>query len=266
MNPHRTLGQARRQLRALTPAIPADPPPEPDGDQLAREVDRAFADELARYRRFRDSQPEYPDPAGRPADWEPAAIDNKPNEEVTFGDLERLGRIDPALITARWEAVKQTARADLDRGYLAARALEYQGGSAWERACFLAVRDRLRRAWRPRDDTEAMLIDELTQYETARRWWVGVFGMRSREPQAVLARRREGQDEDRRQSAAEATAEAGRMVERLQRLSQNVLRLLLSLRRGPRTTIFQGSGQINVGVEQQMNVTNAQPLPPTSLP
>ena len=124
MNPHRTLGQARRQLRALTPAIPADPPPEPDGDQLAREAAAAFADELARYRRLHEAEPERLNPADPPEDWELDGLRSRPPDQVTFRDLGRLARVDPAEFAARWEAVKAAARADLDRGWLAARAVE----------------------------------------------------------------------------------------------------------------------------------------------
>jgi len=247
------LRRLEHEFRAL--AAPAGDPPAPDGDQLAREVDRAFVDELALYRRLREAQPELLDPAERPDGWELDAIRAKPPDQVTFADIDRLARADPAEAAARWDAVKAAARADLDRGWLAARALAYQGGSAWERACFLAVRDRLRRAWRPRNDAEAMLVDEMAQYEQVRLWWVGVLSMRSRDPQTVTHRKfRSEPGDDRRQSAAEATFEAGRMVERLQRLAQNAARLLVHLRRGKPTVVYQRSGQVNVGVGQQMNV------------
>jgi len=129
------------------------------------------------------------------------------------------------------------------------------GGSAWERACFLAVRDRLRRAWQPRNDGEAMLLDEMAQYELVRLWWIGVLAMRSRDPFTVTHRRALGdRSEERKLSTAEATVEAGRMVERLQRLYQNAVRLLVNLRRGKATVVYQRTGQVNVGVGQQMNV------------
>jgi hypothetical protein len=260
MSPKPNLGRLERGVRALAPPAP-DPAADLDPDQLAREVARAFADELAQYRRLQPTEPERLNPADPPADWELTAVRTKPPDQVTFADLERLARTDPAEATARWEEVKAGARRDLDRGWAAARAVEYLGGSAWERACFLAVRDRLRRAWRPRNDGEAMLLDEMAQYELVRQWWVGVLSLRSRDPATITRRRPQGdRGDDRRQSAAEATAEAGRMVERLQRLYQNAVRLLLSLRRGKATVVYQRTGQVNVGVGQQMNVgTPAEP-------
>lgn len=255
MNLRHALHQTGRDVRALAAAGPADPSAEPDADQLAREVAQAFAVELARYNRLRAAQPELLDPAERPDGWELNAIRAKPPDQVTFADIDRLARADPAEAAAQWEGVKDAARADLDRGWLAARALAYQGGSAWERACFLAVRDRLRQAWRPRTGAEALLVDEMAQYEVVRQWWVGVLAMRSRDPMTVTHRKFRGErEDDRRQSAAEATAEAGRMVERLQRLHQNAVRLLVALRRGHPTVVFQRSGQVNVGVGPQLNV------------
>jgi hypothetical protein len=240
MSPRHTIGQVKHGVRAL--AQTGDPA-EPDADQLAREVAHAFADELARYRRLREAQPELLDPAERPDGRELECLGQKPNHLVTFADIDRLARSEPAEATARWEAIKAAARADLDRGWVAARAVEYQGGSAWERAFFPAVRDRLRRAWRPRTDAEAMLVDEMTQYEVGRQWWVGVLSMRSRDPMTVTNRKFLGEKADeRRQSAAEATIEAGRMVERLQRLYQNAVRLLVGLRRGKPTVVYQRSG------------------------
>jgi hypothetical protein len=100
-----------------------------------------------------------------------------------------------------------------------------------------------------------MLLDEMAQYELVRLWWVGVLSMRSRDPFTVTHRRAHGdRSEERRLSAAEATVEAGRMVERLQRLYQNAVRLLVHLRRGKATVVYQRTGQVNVGVGQQMNV------------
>ena len=249
------LNRLERGLRALNPAGPNGDAGEPDADQLAREVARAFADELARYRRLREAEPERLHPADPPTDLERDALRTTPPEQVTFAHLDRLARTDPSEAAVQWEAVKAAARADLDRGWLAARAVEYQGGSAWERACFLAVRDRLRRAWRPRTDAEALLIDEMAQYEVVRQWWVGVLAMRSRDPLTLTHRKAQAdRTDERRQTAVEATAEAGRMVERLQRLYQNAVRLLLSLRRGKATVVYQRTGQVNVGVGQQMNV------------
>ena len=60
---------ARSQLRQLTRALqsapdPVPPPaPEPEPSELARELFRAFTDELAAYKNARDQAADRPDPS-----------------------------------------------------------------------------------------------------------------------------------------------------------------------------------------------------------
>jgi hypothetical protein len=255
MTPQRALAQLRHEVRARAPAAPPPDPPDPDGDQLARETTRAYLDELARYRRVRAAEPEILNPDDPPEWWELDAIRAKLPEKVSFADLNRLSQADPEAVPVQWDVLKATARDDLARGWLAARDLEHEEANAWERACFLAVRDRLRRAWLPQNGIEAQLIDEMAQYEMMRRRWVEVLGRRSRDPQILANQKAAGQKGDERtQTAVGATTEAGRMLERLQRLYQNAVRLLIHLRRGPRTTVIQQSSQINITTGPQVNV------------
>jgi hypothetical protein len=242
--------------RAHVPAVPDPPPVESDGRQLARETTQAYLDELERYRRVRAAEPERLDPDVPPEWWELDAIRAKPPSKVTFNDLERLSRVNPAAVPPAWAAVEAAARDDLDGGWLAARALEHEGGRAWDRACFFAVRDRLRRAWLPRSAAEALLIDEIAQYEWLRQQWVAILATRTRDP-AALARRKaqEAHLGERYQSAAEATVEAGRMVALFRRLYQDAVRQLLSVRRGgSKVAVFGGSGPVNVTAGPQLNV------------
>jgi hypothetical protein len=247
--------QEIRILSESTAPPPDEAPPDREGRELARELVQAFEEELHKYRRIREKEPEWPDPVQPPPDWQLEAIRNKPAEKVDFFDLERLARVDPAEAAARWQQVKETARHDLAGGEHAARALEFMGGNAWERACFLALRERLHTAWRPGNAGEALLLDEMAQYELTRRKWIGVVSMRSQEPATLLSHeRRCKRDESRRQTSAEATLEAMRMVERLQRLYHNALRMLLSLRRGKAQVIVRKAGQVNLATGPQMNV------------
>ena len=239
-----------------SPHSPHSPTTESESSQLARQVVAAFADQLDRYRRAA-AQGEYIlDPRTTPPDSEVQSIRDKPRQQCTFGDLDRLSKIDPALAMARWEEVRAAAAQEVDGGFLAARALEYLDGSAWDLACFGAVRRRLREAWPPRNAGEAMLIDEMAQYEMMRQTWVRILSMMAHEPDTILRMRRRGErsNGERTQDAAQATLEAARMVERLQRLYQNALRTLLSLRRGRAPFIVQRSGQVNVAMGPQLNV------------
>jgi hypothetical protein len=129
------------------------------------------------------------------------------------------------------------------------------GGDAWERACFMVLREQLHAAWRPSNAGETLLLDEMAQYELTRRKWIGVVAMRSQQPVTLLSHARRGERaEPRRQDSAEATQEAMRMVERLHRLYHNALRMLLSLRRGKAQVIVRQAGQVNLAAGPQMNV------------
>jgi hypothetical protein len=244
------------QVLAESASPPPDEPlPEREGRELARELIQAFEEELHKYRRIREREQEWPDPAQPPPDRQLEAIRSKPAEKVDFFDLERLARVDPAEAASRWQQVKEAARHDVASGEHAARALEFMGGSAWERACFLSLRDQLHVAWRPSNALEALLLDEMAQYELTRRKWIGIVSMRSQEPATLLSHeRRCKRDESRRQTSAEATLEAMRMVERLQRLYHNALRMLLSLRRGKPQVVVRKAAQVNLAAGPQVNV------------
>src|SRR5207244_901358 len=61
------MRQLTRVVQALpAPAPPADPPPDSEPGELARELFRAFTDDLAKYQRARDQAAERPDPAQPP--------------------------------------------------------------------------------------------------------------------------------------------------------------------------------------------------------
>jgi hypothetical protein len=138
--------------------------------------------------------------------------------------------------------------------------LEHEGGSAWERAMFLAVREQLYRAWSPRHGGECLLLDEMAQYEVIRQRWMCVISHWSREPTMQHSLR----DPDymrlnkRQINAAEANQEAMRMVERLQRLYQNALRTLMNSRRGKSAFIVQRARQMNVAFGPQMNANKVE--------
>jgi hypothetical protein len=235
MNRTSTLTRLRRSVQSIAPVVaPIPPAPSSHSEpaELGKELARGFAEEMARYRRSLESRWPLPNPN------DPIAIDDllaKSPEDTTFFDLERLFNHDSALGPKRWREIRRAARDSLESGWRAGRALEYMGGSAWSRASFLAIRERLREAWPPRHVGDALLIDEMAQYEFLRMQWVAVLALNSREP--VLPQRTNvPEGEPRRLSAVESTAEAVRMVERFQKLFQNTLRMLLKARGEKLTT------------------------------
>lgn len=227
----------------------------PQAAHLAREAYQAFAEELEQYRRMKLEQFFKPNEV---REGEVESILALPPHELTFSHLEHLSRVDAARAFARWEEMRAAAREDLIHGRIAAYVLEHEGGSAWERAMFLAVREQLYLAWSPRHGGECLLLDEMAQYEVIRQRWMCVISHWSREPTMQHSLR----DPDymrfnkRQINAAEANMEAMRMVERLQKLYQNALRTLLDSRRGRSAFVVQRARQMNIATGPQMNVTD----------
>lgn len=250
MNRKNTLRKVEQAVWGLPEPTPL-PEPVEEAAQLAREVARAFDDAMKRFTAKKDD-----DPRLAPSEWEVRSIRDRPPENVTFGDLNRLRNIDPALATAKWHELQEQARRDLDTGWAAARELEFLGGSAWERSLFMAVRERLGRAWKPRHAAEDMLIDQMAQYEMMRQSWVRLLAFLSRAPQTMLDLQRDRGAGEKAwdKGHAAAAVEAARMIERLQRLYQGAVRTLLSLRRQPATCTVRATGTVNVGLGAQLNV------------
>jgi hypothetical protein len=198
------------------PQPPAEYPPGDDPGALARELSRQFIARLWEYRKARDGDMSLFD--RQDGGWEKLleAVRTKSPDQVTFDDLERLSREHPDEALARWDQVKATAREDVANGWNAARGI---APTAWQRACFLAIRDELRQTFPPHNGVESMLLDEMAQYEMVRRRLMdqlpdrGWHGDKDRGPQYRVP------------------AAMIQSVDRLQRLFQYALRTLLGLRR-----------------------------------
>ena len=223
--------------------------PELEAAALGRELAKIAQAEIAALRSK--------DPREKPADDQVGWILAKTPSEVTFGDLEKLVRIDPAQMQVLWEKVKAAAHDDLATGRRSGEAVDIHCHGAWERACFLAIRTALQESWPPRSPGESLLLNELTQYEILRHRWLRILANHTAEVQSL--QRQKAIDETRNGepviSQAAATREAILMLDRLQRLAQRTLRLFLSLRRGPSALIVRQARQINVSTGQQLNVS-----------
>jgi hypothetical protein len=247
---HRDIDDLANDTPAMTVATVQNP--DEDGDQLAREAFHSFRDEIEKYRRSQPS--EELDPHELPQ-WRIDKILEMPPENVMFFDIERIARIDPDRAAKVWNDVKAAARRDLDSGWTAGRMLEPPGSSAWERACFLAVRDRLHRAWPPRHGGDAMLLDEMAQYEVIRLRWIKITAAISNDHMLEISmlRSRPDYDDERTAVLTRVLGESSRMVERMQRLYQKSLNTLLSMRRTRPPIIAPRIGPINVAVGPQLN-------------
>lgn len=190
--------------------------PGSDAGTLAREVCVQFTDDLKKYARFLEPDRKLLDGEKLTVEDLEQASPNQPPDKVTFVTLQGLAHRQPEAALARWEDVKAAAREDLANGWLAGRSVAKE---AWERACFLAVREEFQAAWPPRNGVESMIIDEMAQYETLRRKLL-----------AEMAERRwnVSQADGKEYLVPAAMMQA---VDRLQRLLHCALRTLLGLRR-----------------------------------
>jgi hypothetical protein len=246
------LRQTVRDEAALPPALP-----EPDESMpLAREMASAFAALVKTYAEMFDVPRE--EAAARAGELDPTReerILHSPPDQVQWHDLNTLARRDPELARGRWEEVKQAARQELESGHRAAAALGCAVSGCWQRAQFLAVRNGLAEAWRPRNGLEWQLIDMMAQAQTLMRLWqenlVGLtlLGGRASKPDPDWPDHSLG----RRLSEAEMTEEAAAMVERWHRMFLKTLGALQDLRRRP-PVVVRRAGQVNIA-GQQVNLT-----------
>lgn len=248
MNRRQDVAQLIRSVMEMPVAAPVtEATSVQEAVQVARDAAQAFFEEMERLIQSNNGQTVLFDQSKSTPEGFAQGIMDKPAQSVTFNDIERLARAQPDRVLERWETLKATAREDVAGGWRAARAIDSYYTDAYDRACYLALREQLHQAWRPRHAGEAMLVDEMAQYEMVRLYWLRVLAGRSHQPAKFHA-----------PDHAIKALEAGRMIERMQRLYQNALRTLLSLRRGKGPTIIQRSGQVNVTVGPQLNVHEDQ--------
>jgi hypothetical protein len=258
------LAQAQAQTATAGDPLPPELPQDPAASlaeatlaealPLAQEMRAAFAQRVSDYMRAcKASLQEALAAMDRPLT--PEAQDRLLQQGprgVGWPDLERLADQDPVLALQKWEEVKQAAREELQSGL---RAAEVPGGSPWERAQFLAIRQALASQWQPRGGVEWQLIDAMALAQSGWLYWLQALRM-----WASLGFEEFGREsKDRwgratpRLSTGEAIELAGAMADRFNKVFLRTLRTLCNLRRCSPRVIVQTAAQVNVG-RQQVNV------------
>jgi hypothetical protein len=242
--------------RALVPAPDSSVNPVELND-LARELAGAFGGMVKQYREhYKLSAQEALDRAQDDSDEYLDRILSAPPDQVSWYELDALARRDEGQALRRWREIVQAARDEVRSGHRAARTVEWSEALCWQRARFLALRAELADAWRPRNQLEQHLIDQLAQFQTRMEHWqekLTTYTMFS----GLGARRRERDGlppEPPQLTVAQAVDQAAAMVERWHRLFLRTLGALQSQRRRGRTGIVRRAGQVNVA-HQQVNVT-----------
>ncbi len=179
-----------------------------------------------------------------------ARIGDRPPDQVSWFDLNRVADRDPKAFADLWRALKGAARDELHSGHRTARALDWDG-RPWDRARFLAIRDSFRADYRPCPGLEAALVDLAAEAFGDYLAWSEQLHMQAG-TEAEIERNdlgRHGKWKPQRIFSAEAMAESARMAERAHARFLRTVAALGDLRRtGP---VYVG--QVNIA-PQQVNI------------
>lgn len=179
----------------------------------------------------------------------------RPPDQVSWFDLNRLIERNPEDMIVVWSQIKAHAQEELASGYRTAHALDWNS-RLWQQARFLAIRDSFRASTPPQNGIESALIDtaaeafgdylELTEH----------FHMQiSSEVETEQHRlEREGGWTPPRLSMAEAIEQSSKLAERAHTRFLRTIKMLHDLRRLTPIVYVGNASQVNVG-SQQVNVS-----------
>jgi hypothetical protein len=200
---------------------------------LAQEMGNSFGQLVAGYVEYFGLTPEEARARTSDGAGQVERILASPPDQVSWFDLNSLERHAPGQAQVQWDKLKEAAREELRNGHRASRAVEGSDSRCWDRARFLALRSVLLDAVRPRSPLQAILIDQLAQWQVQLWEWQESLAVYSSLDGSKSARRNKGVPDLPRLSAAEAVEVAMRMVERFHRLYLQTLKALESVCRVP---------------------------------
>jgi hypothetical protein len=175
---------------------------------------------------------------------------------LEWNTVARVQEVDPQKALGMFARAKIEASDELKCGHTAAAACEGYGGSPWDRAKFLAIRDVLMKDWQPRGGTETLLIDTLAQAHFEYQQWLGILNRRlsyEGDGRTTTQRLHEQQLPPLRLTTAEAIEQAQNQIDRWNRIFLRTLRALRDLRRYSAPIQINNPAQVNIG-DKQINV------------
>lgn len=235
-------------------------------DALARELAGAYRRMAAFYHdQLKLSGPEA-DARARGADYseQEAAEDRqrlleRPPDEISWFDLNRLIERSPGDMIAVWSKIKAHAREELSSGYRTAHALDWNS-RPWQQARFLAIRDAFRADSPPQNGIESALLDTAAEafgdfLELTEQFHLQISSEVETER---IGLERDGSWRPSRLSMAEAIEQSSKLAERAHTRFLRTIKMLHDLRRLTPTVYVGTAAQINVG-QQQVNVAGSPP-------
>jgi hypothetical protein len=187
-----------------------------------------------------------------------ARIRERPPDQVSWFDLNRLAAREPHDAAAVWREVRAAARDELASGHRTAQALAWQG-RPWDRARFLAIREQLRAGNAPQSGIEAALLDTAAEAFADHLVWSEHLHMQAGS-EVELERdsvRRDGRWSPARLGMAEAIEQSAKQAERAHQRFLRTIKLFHELRRSAPTVYVAQAGQINVAQQQVNLITQA---------
>ncbi|MGC4108704.1 MAG: hypothetical protein QM753_20465 [Thermomicrobiales bacterium] len=179
-----------------------------------------------------------------------ARIRDRPPDQVSWFDLERVVERDPEAMAELWQGLRAAAREELASGHRTARALDWDG-HPWDRARFLAIRDSFRADYEPRPGIESALVELAAEAFGDYLAWSEQLHMQAA-TEVSMERHdlgRHGGWKPQRIESAEAMEHSARMADRAHARLLHTLRALGDLRRTGPVHIHQ-AGQVNLGAQQ----------------
>ena len=180
----------------------------------------------------------------------------RPPEDLTWCDLDRLAKQAPALAIEAWENIKDHVREEYRSGRRAARALEAHDTDPHEIAEFLVLRDEFSEQHRPRNGVERALVDMMAQAYSSYLFWTQRLTAYSHLEPKAQAVKDEGRWSPPRVEHSKAVDQAAAMADRFHRMFARTLKSLRDQRRYSPTLIVQ-TQQLNMA-QQQCNVIGDQ--------
>lgn len=186
-------------------------------------------------------------------------IRSQPTREISWYDIATLADGNMAEAMEVWGRIRSAAIDELESGMLGADTIA--AGDPFQRARFLAIRDKFFDGWLPQNSIECAMIEMLAETFSLFQYWTAIAHERAvnnHDAQKKDLRRFESNGwRSPYQSEAEAVEQAHRLADGYNRQFLRVLRQLRDLRRYVPPVIINQGGQVNVA-NQQLNVAQNQ--------
>lgn len=194
------------------------------------------------------------------------SLATQPPSAITWYQIDKLFKYDPAIAQAIWEDIKEAADADFRSGHRAAEVFERTEWQhdPWKRARFMAVRDSFVEQFKPQGGIDHSMIDMLAVTFSLWMHWAEIHIHRSTtemtaqlsKSEREYAAKYKGEWMPPRVSEREAIEQAAQMADRWRRAYQATLRQMRDWRRYSVPVTINNPQQVNIAANggQQVNV------------